>query len=187
MKRIGILSDTHGLLRQEVLDQLQGCDRILHGGDIHNPEILDELERIAPVLAVRGNADKEWAKRLPKKVTCDLFGIQLYMIHNKKEIQEDLSHKDLIVFGHSHKYEERREMGQVWLNPGSWGPRRFRQPVTMAIAEIGDSGTIKIQRIDLLQKDSALQSQELPKNIREIVIQVMRAVDAGKPIEKRDH
>lgn len=189
MKKIGVISDTHGLLRQEVLERLQGCDVILHGGDINRQAILDELGKIAPVIAVRGNNDKEWAEYLPETVKQELFGIRIFMIHNKKQIQEEVSDRDLIVFGHSHKYEERQEAGRIWLNPGSCGPRRFRQPITMAIVEVTDAGELHVRRIEIPHgeiagpKEESLRA-EIPKNIREIVIRVMRDADAGKPIEK---
>lgn len=184
MKRIGVISDTHGLLREEVLERLQGCDVILHGGDINRQPVLDKLEQIAPVIVVRGNNDKEWAEHLPERVFQELFGIRLFMIHNKKQIREDISDRDLIIYGHSHKYEERREAGQVWLNPGSCGPRRFHQPITMAIVELPDGGGLHISRIDIPHGQAVKKKEEIPKEIREIVIRVMRDTDKGRSIEE---
>ena len=98
MHKIGILSDTHGLLRPEVLHALSGCEMILHGGDINKQSILDELEKIAPVTVVRGNNDKEWAENLPETVRADVFGIRVFMVHNKKFIPADLSNTDLVIY-----------------------------------------------------------------------------------------
>ena len=103
---IGIISDTHGLLRPEVIEALKGCDAILHGGDINRREIIDQLEEIAPVYVVRGNNDHEWAEHIPMYMGFELTGIRIYMTHKKKDLPEDLSNYDLVVFGHSHKYEE---------------------------------------------------------------------------------
>lgn len=126
MHKIGIISDTHNLLRTSVVTILRTCEVILHGGDIHSKKILDQLQDIAPVYAVRGNADKEWAALLPQSLFIELFGIKIFMIHNKKFIHEDLREQDLIICGHSHKYEKLTKDGQIWLNPGSCGRRRFR-------------------------------------------------------------
>ena len=86
MHKIGIISDTHGMLRPEVIDALKGCELILHSGDINKQEILDKLEQIAPVHAVRGNNDKKWAEHLPETLTLNVFGIQIFMVHDKKSI-----------------------------------------------------------------------------------------------------
>ena len=146
MHKIGILSDTHGLLRPEVLHALSGCEMILHGGDINKQSILDELEKIAPVTVVRGNNDKEWAENLPETVRADVFGIRVFMVHNKKFIPADLSDTDLVVYGHSHKYEEKELNGVRNINPGSCGPRRFDQEITMAVMTVLDDGTFSIEK-----------------------------------------
>lgn len=136
MVKIAVLSDTHGLLRPEVTQILRGCNAIVHGGDINRQSILDELSEIAPVYAVRGNNDKEWAEALPETLTFTLYGIRFFMVHNKKRIPEDTGDVDIIVYGHSHKYEEKYAEGKLFLNPGSCGPRRFTQPVTFAVLEV---------------------------------------------------
>ena len=138
--RIGVISDTHGLLREEVKSVLSTCDVILHGGDINRQQVLDELETIAKVYAVRGNNDKEWAVHLPENLSLELFGLRIFMIHDKKRITETLETYDLIICGHSHKYEETADGGRIWLNPGSCGPRRFKHPVTMAVIEMEEHG-----------------------------------------------
>ncbi len=159
MYKIGVISDTHGLLRAEVLRELKGCDAIFHGGDIGKPEILDKLLEIAPVFAVRGNIDREW-ENIPVTVDVVLAGLKIYMIHNKKLITEDISGKDIVIYGHSHKYEEKRIIlsesrsldergdGQLWLNPGSCGARRFHLPITMAIIEVNENSLYQIKRIE---------------------------------------
>ena len=146
--KIGILSDTHGLLRPEALSALEGCAAILHGGDINKQSILDRLEQIAPVYAVRGNNDKEWAEHLPAFLDLTLFGLRVYITHKKKDLPTDLTAYDLVVYGHSHQYDERMRGRTCLLNPGSCGPRRFRQPITLAIAEIRE-GHVHITRIDI--------------------------------------
>lgn len=143
--KIGILSDTHDLLRPEVADALQGCDYILHGGDISSQRVLDRLEQIAPVKVVRGNNDKEWAEHLPLFLDFELGGLRICMTHKKKDLPGDLSAYDLAIYGHSHQYasdwlEPAGNRRTLLFNPGSCGPRRFIQPITMAILRIDPDG-----------------------------------------------
>lgn len=145
---IGVISDTHGLLRQEVLSHLRSCDVILHGGDINRQDILETLRAIAPLYVVRGNNDKEWAEGMPVFEDFILDGIHVYMTHKKKDLPEDLSKFDLIITGHTHRYEEKTVNDIVFLNPGSCGPRKETQPITMALVSI-DDGQISIQKIDI--------------------------------------
>ena len=144
--KVGIISDTHGLLRPEVLEELQSCDYILHGGDVNKPEILNTLRAIAPLYVVRGNNDKEWAEELPKHLTVTLGGVTFFMVHNKKDVPSDLGDAQIVVFGHSHKYFEQQQEGRLWLNPGSCGRRRFDQEITMAIMTI-DSTDYQVQKL----------------------------------------
>lgn len=146
--KLAILSDTHGLLRPEVTERLKTADAILHGGDINKPDIIEELRQYAPLYIVRGNNDKEWAEDIPHALTVTLEGVTFYMVHNKKEVPADLSGVDVVVFGHSHKYVEEKKGGVMWLNPGSCGPRRFHQEITMMMAELAD-GAIQVERIDI--------------------------------------
>ena len=112
--RIAVLSDTHGLLRPEVMEIVNTCDAVLHGGDINTQRIVDELSKDKPLYIVRGNNDKEWAEQIPVSLRFELDGITFYMVHNKKEIPRNLTGVDVVVFGHSHKYlEERREIGRA--------------------------------------------------------------------------
>ncbi len=137
--RVGIISDTHGLLRNEVIDILKTCDYIIHGGDICGPEILDTLTMIAPVFVVRGNNDKgTWALDLKKEETFQIGGLHFYMVHDKGDVRKDLSGIHVVIYGHSHKYAEEQRQNILWLNPGSCGKRRFRLPLSMAIMDIKD-------------------------------------------------
>lgn len=145
--RIAILSDTHGLLRPEVVEYLKTADVILHGGDINKQSIVDELRQYAPLYIVRGNNDKEWAQNIPHDLTLTLDGMTFVMVHNKKEIP-DLTGANVVVFGHSHKYLQEEKDGVLWLNPGSCGPRRFHQEITMMMAELS-GGSLRVEKITI--------------------------------------
>jgi len=144
--KLAILSDTHGLLRPEVIEYLKTADAILHGGDVNKQSVVDELRRYAPLYVVRGNNDKDWAEELPHDLTITLGGVTFYMVHNKKEVPGDLTGVDAVVFGHSHKYMQEKRDGILWLNPGSCGPRRFHQEITMMMVEVSD-GKIQVEKI----------------------------------------
>ena len=146
--KLAILPDPHGLLRPEVVEYLKSADAILHGGDINKPGIVDELRQYAPLYIVRGNNDKEWAEAIPHDLTVSLGGVSFYMVHNRKEVPPDLSKVDVVVFGHSHKYVQEEKNGLLWLNPGSCGPRRFHQEITMMMAEVAD-GHIQVEKITI--------------------------------------
>ena len=179
MKKIGILSDTHGLVRPEVLQALQGCGAILHGGDINRQEIIDQLEKIAPLYVVRGNNDKEWAEYLPLFLDFELFGMRVFMTHRKKDLPGDLAAYDLVVYGHSHKYEQKTEGRTYLINPGSCGPRRFNQDITLALLELPENDQemtlqMTIRRIDIphvkipvINKEK-IQKPDIEKVIREV-------------------
>ena len=146
--KLAILSDTHGLLRPQVLEHLKNADAILHGGDINKQSVVDELRQYAPLYVVRGNNDKEWAEEIPHDLTVALGGVTFYMVHNKKELPAKLDGVDVVVFGHSHKYVQEEKDGLLWLNPGSCGPRRFHQEITMMMAEVGE-GKIRVEKISI--------------------------------------
>lgn len=148
MTTIGIISDTHGLLRPQVIEQLKTCDAIFHAGDIDKPEILDELRAIASLYVVRGNNDKDWAEALPFSLSVEMSGVRFFMIHNKRDLPENLGNTQVIVFGHSHKYLEQTIDGRLWINPGSCGKRRFNQEISFAIMKI-DEGTYSVEKIVL--------------------------------------
>ena len=146
--KLAILSDTHGLLRPQVLEHLQTADAILHGGDINKQEIVDQLRQYAPLYVVRGNNDKAWAEDIPHHLTVTLGGVTFAMVHNRKELPADLTGVDVVVFGHSHKYMQEEKDGVLWLNPGSCGPRRFHQEITMMTAEVED-GSIRVEKVTI--------------------------------------
>lgn len=146
--KIAILSDTHGLLRPEVAAHLKTVNVILHGGDINKQSIVDELRQYAPLYIVRGNNDKDWAEAIPHDLTVMLGGVTFFMVHNKKEVPKDLPGVNVVVFGHSHKYVQQEQDGVLWLNPGSCGPRRFHQEITMMLAEVAD-GRITVDKITI--------------------------------------
>lgn len=147
-KKIGIISDTHGLIRPEVKEILQGCDCILHAGDIDREEVLDQLRCMGNIYAVRGNNDKDWAEGLAKTLRFRIEGIEFFMTHNKKDVAWDLGTAQIVIFGHSHKYFEQMTDGRLWLNPGSCGRSRFGGAVTMALMT-ADQGHWTVERIDL--------------------------------------
>ncbi len=151
--KLAILSDTHGLLRPQVITYLNTADAILHGGDINRPAIVDQLRQYAPLYIVRGNNDKDWAAEIPHDLTLTLGGVTLYMVHNKKEVPADLTGVDAVVFGHSHKYIQEERDGRLWLNPGSCGPRRFHQEITMMMAEITD-GRLRVEKITIPHEET---------------------------------
>lgn len=142
MFRIGIISDTHGLLRPEAERGLTGVDHIIHAGDIGRPEIVDALRRIAPVTAIRGNVDSgAWARDYPDTNLVRLAGKSIYVLHDLKTLKADPGAGiDVIVSGHSHMPKIDMVSGVLYLNPGSAGPRRFKQPITLATLELTPDG-----------------------------------------------
>jgi putative phosphoesterase len=141
--RIGVISDTHGLLRPQAIEQLASVAHILHGGDIGRPEVIDELRRIAPVTAIRGNVDAgAWADEYPETRTVTLGGCTIHMLHDRKSLRLDPAARgiDVVVSGHSHVPNIETVDGVLYLNPGSAGPRRFKLPITLAILEVAADG-----------------------------------------------
>jgi putative phosphoesterase len=140
---IGVISDTHDLVRPEALAALKGSELILHAGDACRPEVLEELARVAPVVAVRGNNDRgTWARALPRSRTLDISGFRIHVLHDLKEMDLDPRALGLhaVVSGHSHQPGARRRNGVLFLNPGSAGPRRFKLPVAIARLSLGNRG-----------------------------------------------
>jgi len=135
VNKIGLISDTHGLLRKEALEALRGSELIIHAGDVGKPEILEELRKIAPVIAVRGNVDKErWAQALPDTAVAEAGAVLIYVLHDVKtlDLNPTAAGFHIVVSGHSHKPGKTERDGVVYINPGSAGPRRFQLPVTVA-------------------------------------------------------
>lgn len=142
---VGVISDTHGLLRPEALEALKGVDLILHAGDIGNSQVLEALQFIAPVIAVRGNNDKgEWAAELPECKVMEIETVNIYMLHDVKEINLNPVSKgfQVVVSGHSHKPSVEERRGVLYVNPGSAGPRRFSLPVSVARLRINGESVI---------------------------------------------
>ncbi len=140
---IGVISDTHNLLRPQALAALKGSTLILHAGDVCRPEVLEELGRIAPIVAVRGNNDRgAWARRLPVSRTIEVGGFRIHILHNLKELDVDPRAEGFhaVVSGHSHRPRAERQDGVLFLNPGSAGPRRFKLPVAVAHLRVGKRG-----------------------------------------------
>ena len=178
--KIGILSDTHGLLREEVKEGLAGVDHIIHAGDIDTPEVIEALEKIAPLTVVRGNADKYWAEHIPASESVTLDGKRFFIIHNKGKLISDISDYDVIIYGHSHKYSLTEKDGKIWFNPGCCGNRKKGQDVTFAIAEIID-GEIIFNRIDIPNEKE--KEEGLPDNLDTIISKAIKLIDKGKKPE----
>jgi len=137
---VGLISDTHGLLRPEALAALKGSELIIHAGDIGKPAVLESLTSIAPVIAIRGNNDRgPWVKKLPDVFNAKINGVLVHVIHNVKEMADDprVDGFKLVVSGHSHKPSVIEENEVLFINPGSAGPRRFKLPVTVARLNLG--------------------------------------------------
>ena len=152
---VGLISDTHGLMRREALAALEGCELIIHAGDVGAPEILEQLRAIAPVVAVRGNVDEGvWAEQLPMTAVVEARSARIYVLHDLQQLDLDAtgdptgSNFNIVVSGHSHKAGRWEKNGVLYLNPGSAGPRRFRLPVTVA-------------RLDLRQEPWGVELVEL--------------------------
>src|SRR5262249_9921073 len=140
-QKIGVISDTHGLLRAEAVAALHGSDLIIHAGDVGNPAILVELRKIAPVVAVRGNVDRDaWAHCLPQTNTIDVGGIRLYILHILDELALDPAAAGIhaVISGHTHQPKMETKNGVLYFNPGSAGPRRFTLPVTIGRLIVAD-------------------------------------------------
>jgi uncharacterized protein len=150
--RVGVISDTHGLVRPEALAALRGSDLIIHAGDVGGPDVLEALRALAPVTAVRGNNDHgPWAKTLGDNEVVEVAGTWLYVLHDLHELDLDPAAAGFaaVIAGHSHRplIEERK--GVLFINPGSAGPRRFTLPVAVARLRVG-AGTVEAQTVMLL-------------------------------------
>jgi putative phosphoesterase len=149
--RIGVISDTHGLLRSQAKEILRSCDRIVHAGDIDNPAILAELDQIAPTTSVRGNMDSgPWANHLKTTERIQVGKWSILAVHNIAHLPSVLEDVDIVIFGHSHKFLQEQRNGILYLNPGSAGPRRFIIPISMAVLTLGEEAVV--QRVLLNSK-----------------------------------
>ena len=202
--RIAVISDTHGILRPEVMEVLKSCEIILHAGDFDNAGILKELQEIGPVYAVRGNVDRDWADNFPEELPNErevtLFGFRIYMIHNRKQARKDLSGMDIVIFGHSHEYEESKKGEVTYLNPGSCGQKRFHLPLTMMVLTLyPENHQFQTEKIDCnpavpdvsVEKASPKifggffgkkKSSQSPDKMHKLIQKIIKEVDAGKSV-----
>jgi len=150
---IGVISDTHGLLRPEALKALRGSELIIHAGDVGDPEILNTLARIAPVTAIRGNIDKgAWAQKVPDSEVVELGGISIYVLHDlsQLDLKPEVAGFAVVIYGHSHIPKQETRGGVLYFNPGSAGPRRFRLPVTVGKLVI-EQGKVRAEIIAIAE------------------------------------
>jgi putative phosphoesterase len=148
---IGVVSDTHGLLRPQAVEALRGSDRILHAGDVGAPEILEALKQIAPIIAIRGNVDTApWATTLPLTEVLEVNGVSIYMLHDlaQLDLKPQAAGFRVVVYGHSHKPKIEERNGVLYFNPGSAGPRRFSLPVSVGKLTV-TAGQVNTELIEL--------------------------------------
>jgi putative phosphoesterase len=148
---VGVISDTHGLLRPEAVDALRACDLILHAGDVGGPEIIPALQRIAPVTAIRGNVDTAaWAQSLPEAEVVEVDGLSIYMLHDlgRLDLKPEAAGIQVVVYGHSHQPKMEEKNGVLYINPGSAGPSRFKLPVSVGKLMI-EAGNVRAELIEL--------------------------------------
>ena len=198
--RIAVISDTHNLLRPEVVEIIKTCDAVLHGGDISGPETLDKIRRACGTAAsyriggggnfyaVRGNNDRDWAADIPYKLEVRLFGRRFFMTHKKKDIPADVD-ADVVIYGHSHKYAQEYVDGVLYLNPGSCGPRRFNQPITMAVLTIPEtegerlkSYGITVEKIEIAHGPSKASTGTVVSSKEQVSADLIRKI--GADLEK---
>lgn len=183
--KIAVISDTHSLLRPEVIGLIKECEIALHAGDIADKKTYDEIHRLSKSYFVKGNADKKLQDFLQDELEFELFGFHFYMVHNKKMGKHDLSGTDFVIYGHSHKYALQEENGAVFLNPGSCGPRRFHQPVTAAVLRINEEKHVfSIEKKDFSPLFRS-ESRKLPaRDMNRLISGIMKDMDAGRSVKK---
>ena len=149
--RIGVISDTHGRLRPAAAERLQGVDCILHAGDFDSPDILQTLDRIAPVYGVRGNNDwGSWAQELPRVMQIKLDGVTFCMSHRRTDLPWNLTGVNVVIYGHTHQYADDWVEGRLWLNPGSCSyPRPYRAIPTMVLLTTGENGKVMVEKVEI--------------------------------------
>ncbi|HSB71465.1 MAG TPA: metallophosphoesterase family protein [Candidatus Methylomirabilis sp.] len=148
---VGLISDTHGLLRPEAIRALQGSDLIIHAGDVGKEAVLTDLQVVAPVTAVRGNVDREvWAHRLPRTEALEIEQVRVYVIHDVKELDliPEAAGFKVVISGHSHRPSIHERQGVIFVNPGSAGPRRFNVPVSLARMSVQDA-SVEVELVTL--------------------------------------
>ena len=148
---VGLISDTHGVLRPEAVEALRGCDVLIHAGDVGDPEVIEQLRALAPTFAVRGNVDRgAWAMELPVTEVVEVHGRSIYVLHDLSELDLDplAAGFAAVVSGHSHQPSIQSRNGVYYINPGSAGPRRFKLPVTLALIRMTD-GDLRPEIVEL--------------------------------------
>ena len=148
---VGVISDTHGLLRPEAVELLRGSEHIIHAGDIGSPEIIPVLKKIAPVTAIRGNVDTQpWARRFPETEVVELEGLHIYVIHdvNALDLNPRAARFAAVISGHSHQPKQEMKDGVLYFNPGSAGPRRFKLPVSVGRLKI-EGGRVRAEILEV--------------------------------------
>ena len=143
-KKIGVISDTHGLLRLNVMEILQTCDCIIHAGDFDREEILEAIQPLASIYAVKGNNDF-WARKLRRSLTFTIEGVNFFLVHDRADVARNLGDTDVVIFGHSHRYFNEVIDGRLWLNPGSCGYQRFGGEASMVVMTV-DEGKYEIEK-----------------------------------------
>lgn len=148
MQRIAVISDTHDVLRPQVLEVIRTCDAVIHAGDFTKESVLDTLRQMSRVYVVRGNNDREWAGHLKDTLRFELGGLHFFVTHNKRDVDRNLKGVDVVIFGHSHKYFQQEIDGRLWLNPGACGRPRFGGGLSMAVMEIDEEkGCWRVEKI----------------------------------------
>lgn len=188
--KIAVISDTHGLFRQQVRKLIESCDAVIHAGDITSQKVLEEIRSSGgtqvPFYVVRGNNDRAWAGNLPERLFFELDGTPFFLVHNKKDIPSDLGNTRIVIYGHSHKYAAEEKDGRLWLNPGSCGKSRFRQPVTMALLTL-EHGKWLVERIDLpsgTESDNAGWERNLSaENMLSVIQEIQIRMDKGQTVD----
>lgn len=148
MAKVGIISDTHDILRPQVKEILKTCDMIVHAGDLTRESILEELRLLGSVYVVHGNNDWSLMNKLQRVLRFEIEGLHFLMTHEKWNVPTDLEGVDVVIFGHSHKYFEEKIGGRLWLNPGGCGRRRFAQELTMAVMYV-ENGRYYVEKVEL--------------------------------------
>lgn len=152
---LGVIADTHGLVRPEALQALAGCDRLIHAGDIGKPQVLDALRSIAPLTVIRGNVDQQpWAAELPEQLELAIGGLRLLLLHDLKQLSFDAAAAgfEVVISGHSHQPSSTWRDGVLYLNPGSIGPRRFKLPISLALLRAGPDA-LEVEHRQLVDGD----------------------------------
>lgn len=148
MKKIGVISDTHDVLRDDVREILKTCDAVIHAGDITAEAVLEELRRMGSIYAVRGNNDWKLRKTLNQTLRFEIEDVHFFMTHDRRNISRRLDGVDVVIFGHSHKYFQEMVDGRLWLNPGSCGRPRFGGALSMAVMQVSQ-GHYQVEKIPL--------------------------------------